>query len=346
MLRCPVVSIIIPAYNAGRWIGATLESAISQTLTDHEIIVVDDGSTDNTAEIVEGFRNRDSRIRYIRIPNAGVGAARNVGITAACGEFIAPLDADDLWDAEKLEKQVRRLREAGEDAAMAYCWSRFIDEAGGFLMNYPPYDAQGDVRGLLILRNFIGNASVPIFRSSALRQVGLYLTREQERGSQGCEDWDLCIRLAEKWRVVLVPEILASYRLIQGCMTSGTSTMTTSFEVMLAAARERNPDLPAALFRWSGGYFMCYLANRSFQASNYRCCLRSIALSIRHDPLMLLNFRLYVMALKSLILEVTGLRSGPRPPVRHDPQAPKPRKRSLIQRIHDRRWQQVSAGRI
>ncbi len=347
MSRPPAVSVIVPAHNAARWIGATLESALAQTLADHEIIVVDDGSTDNTAGIVEGYRHRDPGIRLIRIPNSGVGAARNAGIAAASGEFIAPLDADDLWDPSKLEKQVRCLREAGEDAAMAYCWSRFIDEEGGFLMNHPLYDVQGDdVRGPIILRNFIGNASIPIFRATALRQTGLYLTREEQRGSQGCEDWDLCIRLAEKWRVVLVPEILASYRLIRGCMTSGTSTMTTSYEVMLAAARERNRDLPAALFRWSGGYFMAYLASRSFQASNYRSCLRSIALALRHDPVMLLHIKMHIMAFKSLVLEVTGLRSEPRPPVRIDPDAPKPRHIPLMQRIHERRWQKARDGRI
>jgi len=341
----PVVSVIIPAYNASRWIGMTLDSVLAQTISDFEVIVIDDGSTDESPAIIGEFVNRDPRIRLLRIPNSGVGAARNAGIAAASGEFIAPLDADDTWEPEKLEKQVRCLREAGEDAAMVYCGSRFIDEEGGFLMDYPPYDVQGDVRGPLILRNFIGNASVPVFRASALRQTGLYLTREEQRGSQGCEDWDLCIRLAEKWRVVRVPEILANYRLIRGCMTAGTSTMTTSYEVMLAAARERNRDLPAALFRWAGGYFMSYLANRSYQAANYRSCLKSIALAVRYDPVMLLHAKHHVMAFKSLVLQVTGLKSEPRPPVRIDPNAPKPRKKILIQRIHDRRWQKVCDGR-
>src|SRR5262245_43574539 len=105
----PSASVIIPAYNAGRWIARTLQSAQNQTLTQIEIIVVDDGSTDDTADIVRSAMNEDPRIILIQQPNRGVASARNSGIAAARSEFVAPLDADDLWHPERLKRHVEAL---------------------------------------------------------------------------------------------------------------------------------------------------------------------------------------------------------------------------------------------
>ena len=101
MQPSPIVSVIIAAFNAQRWINLSIESAQSQTLREIEIIVVDDGSTDDTAEMVMRIAKDDPRIHLIQQPNAGVGAARNAGIRLARGKFVAPLDADDLWQPEK-----------------------------------------------------------------------------------------------------------------------------------------------------------------------------------------------------------------------------------------------------
>ena len=99
----PQVSIIIPAYNAARFIGKTLESVLAQTLQDREIIVIDDGSKDDTAQVVAGYAG----VRYVHQPNAGVSAARNHGARVARGEYLAFLDADDIWHPAKLELQMQ-----------------------------------------------------------------------------------------------------------------------------------------------------------------------------------------------------------------------------------------------
>lgn len=103
----PTVSVIIPAYNAARYLAETLASALGQTLTDIEVIVVDDGSKDNTAEVVRAF----PAVRYVHQQNAGVSAARNKGAAHARGEFLAFLDSDDLWHPDKLRQQVEALRQ-------------------------------------------------------------------------------------------------------------------------------------------------------------------------------------------------------------------------------------------
>lgn len=103
----PFVSVIIPAYNAEAFIGRTLESVLAQTYENIEVLVVDDGSRDRTAEIVASFAQKDSRVILLKQQNAGVAAARNLAIEKSRGEYIAPLDADDIWYPSKLDKQVQ-----------------------------------------------------------------------------------------------------------------------------------------------------------------------------------------------------------------------------------------------
>jgi glycosyltransferase involved in cell wall biosynthesis len=208
----PLVSVIIPALNAAKYIRQALDSVLSQTYKRIEAIVVDDGSSDATSTIIEEFVKRDSRVQLVWQSNAGVGAARNTAIGKARGKYIAPLDADDFWFPEKLEKQVACMEQYGIETGLVYCWSTLIDEHGDFFSNGLPQTVEGRLRHALILRNVVGCASVPLFRASALEQVGLYLTRAEQAGAQGCEDWDLSLRIAEIFSIRVVPESLVAYR--------------------------------------------------------------------------------------------------------------------------------------
>ena len=114
-----LVSVLVPAYNAASTIAETLASALAQTHESLEIIVVDDGSSDNTAAVVEDFSARDSRVIFVRQTNGGVASARNAALSMARGSFVAPLDADDLWHPEKISRQMRRLAEAGSATGVA-----------------------------------------------------------------------------------------------------------------------------------------------------------------------------------------------------------------------------------
>ncbi|MBD0302712.1 MAG: glycosyltransferase [Tolypothrix sp. T3-bin4] len=201
----PIISVVIPAYNSEKTIRDTIESVLQQSFKDFELIVIDDGSQDSTYQVVSSFS--DPRVRVFSYPNAGVSASRNRGITKANGEFLAFLDADDLWTPDKLEAQLRAL-EDNPQAAVAYSWTDYIDESGQFLHpgNHPT--ATGDVYSDLLVNDFLENGSNPLIRREALRKVGGF-----DESLCGPEDWELFIRLAACYPFVVVPRSQILYRL-------------------------------------------------------------------------------------------------------------------------------------
>jgi glycosyltransferase involved in cell wall biosynthesis len=289
-LNARLVSVIIPAFNAAEHITQTLNSVLAQTYQALEVIVVDDGSTDATGAIVEEFVKKDDRVQYVRQCNAGVGAARNTAIRMAHGKYIAPLDADDFWFPEKLEKQVARMEQCGEETGLVYCWSRPVDEDGDFVAGGSLNKLlEGRLRHALVLINLLENASVPLFRAAALSRVGLYLTRIEQGGAQGCEDWDLYIRIAETLTIRVVPEILVAYRQTSSSMRLNTESMETSYAVVIQRVRQRNRDLPTASFRWSSGYFYVYLLEICDFWGHYSWSFRYWIKAVCANPFYLLN---------------------------------------------------------
>ena len=132
-----LVSVIIPVRNGERFVSRTLISALAQTYEPLEVVVVDDGSTDRTATLVESVAARDSRVRVFRTQKNGVAAARNLAISQARGKLIAPLDADDLWHSEKIARQVESMQSSSPQVGLVYCGSIKIDE-DDFLTWLPP----------------------------------------------------------------------------------------------------------------------------------------------------------------------------------------------------------------
>ena len=200
------LSVVIPTYNRGPKIGETIDSALGQTVTPLEIIVVDDGSTDETAAWIEAHYGE--RVRLLRQPNGGVARARNTGWKAASGEWIAFLDHDDLWHPDKLE----RLLEAATPAVgVIYCRWRDVDEAGVEKFETVPANWQprsGRVFSWLYgWRCPIISMSVPIVRRGLLEQIGGFDPR-----CVPCDDWDLWLRLSRVCEFGFVNEILVDYR--------------------------------------------------------------------------------------------------------------------------------------
>jgi GT2 family glycosyltransferase len=265
----PLVSVVIAAYNAAGFIEDTCRSAMRQTYPALEIIIVDDGSTDRTAALVEALAAADPRIRLIRQQNLGVAAARNRAIALAAGEFIAPLDADDVWDPTKIARQVARLQEAGPQAGMAYCWWAWIDVNATLLDRSPFWRVEGDVLERLTEVNFTGSASVPLFRHACLDAVGGYDAGLRAKGAQGCEDWDLALRVAGRYQVAVVPAVLVGYRRRGDSMSAGCDTMYRSQVQVLEALAAREPSLSPAVLRRSKGQFALHLAGVSFWSGDY-----------------------------------------------------------------------------
>jgi len=301
-----LVSVIVPAFNAATYIRQTLDSVLEQTYRKVEVIVVDDGSSDSTAKIVEEFVARDLRFQLLRQSNAGVGAARNTAIKKARGEYLAPLDADDLWSPQKLETQVACMERSGTNTGLVYCSSTLIDEQGKLLHSGETKTLEGRLRHAMVLKNLLGNASVPLFRTSALEKIGLYLTRAEEQGGQGCEDWDLALRIAENFDIRVVPEHLVGYRQCASAMSLNVSGMEASFASVMRRARQRNGDLPPAAFRWSAGYFYQYIAEKCYESHHYPSCIRYLTRAIAANPVLLLNPRIHKTGTKSLLSLMPG----------------------------------------
>ncbi|MEP6519897.1 glycosyltransferase family 2 protein [Microcoleus vaginatus] len=272
-LSLPLVSVIIPAYNAEPFIEETLKSVLAQTYPAIEVLVVDDGSQDRTAEIVEKISKKDSRVQLLKQQNAGVAAARNLGIQKSRGEYIAPIDADDIWYPENIEKQVQSMLEGGEEVGVVYSWTVDLDEKGLLTGGFRSYRIEGDVYGTLICHNFIGNASASLIRRSCLEKVGVYDKTLKERNAQGCEDWDLYLRIAEIYQFRAVPEFLIGYRRMYNTMSTNYTTMANSQSLMLQAAKQRHPEIPDFLHRLSSSNFLLYLAHQSSHNGRDRTAL-------------------------------------------------------------------------
>ena len=230
----PLVSVIIPVYNGAKTIEETIASVQAQTLRDWEIILIDDGSTDETAAIVEAIG--DPRIHVYRYPNAGQGESRNRGACHATGEFFAFLDADDLWSADKLERMVQAIGDHPE-AAVAYSWIDHIDEGGRFLGRGCDYTRQGYVYDKLLLSDFIAGGSNLMLWRGAFGMVGGF-----NPDFPPAEDRDMWLRLAEKFHFVAIEAPLLQYRQVPQSQSANVTRMERSQRRVIEAAFDRAPD--------------------------------------------------------------------------------------------------------
>ena len=200
----PVASVIIPAYNAEGAIRETVTSALSQTLKDIEVIVVDDGSRDSTLDVIRGVA--DPRIKVFSYPNAGVSVSCNRGFSKSLGEFLAFLDADDIWAPEKLENQLDALKNKPQ-AAVAYSWTDHIDEKGAFLTGGLHLSPGGNVLPELLERNFLESGSNALIRREAFIDAGMFNPEFKV-----AQDWELYLRLAKKYEFAPVSKPQVFYR--------------------------------------------------------------------------------------------------------------------------------------
>lgn len=266
----PLVSVIVPVYNGEDFILTTIESALTQTWANLEVIVVDDGSSDNTRRLVEGRAASDSRLRVLHQTNGGVARARNHAIAVARGDFIAPLDADDLWEPSKIARQMQRMLECGDETAMIYTGWVWIDESGAIVDRSPRWLVEGCVFDMLLEINFTGNASVPLFRRRALEEIGGYNAALADARAGGCEDWQVALRIARRHRVAVVPEALVGYRRRPGSMSTACDTMLRSKNLVISDLQRSEPGISGDLLLRSERQFSLYLAGLAFWSGNFR----------------------------------------------------------------------------
>ena len=241
-----LVSVIIPAYNAAPYVVAAVDSALAQTYAPVEIVVVDDGSTDGTAEVLRPYREAGT-ITYIYQKNAGLSSARNTGIRAARGDYVALLDSDDLFLPEKLLRQIGYL-EVHPACGISYCAiAHFHEEEPSHMLNLDyAYYSGADVFSALLWKNFINPLSV-VLRRSVFDIIGYF-----DENLKRSEDWDFWIRAAHAGiRFDYLPEVLAQYRMRKGSMSYGAASDVARKETTLGIfTRLRDRMAPAERARY------------------------------------------------------------------------------------------------
>ncbi|WP_303784434.1 glycosyltransferase [Azovibrio restrictus] len=210
-MKSSEVDVIIPVFNGERFLAEALRSVQQQTFPVAQIIIADDGSTDGTRQVAAGFMANDERITYLKLPHAGVSAARNAGIAASSAPFIAFLDADDIWLPEKLELQIQAFEQGGPEIGFVHSSYFYINQHGESIPDMLIFEPKqrGDIFMPLLLEGYVlsGSASSVMVRREVLDKAGHF----DERLFHG-EDWDLWIRLARISKVDFTPEAVVGIR--------------------------------------------------------------------------------------------------------------------------------------
>jgi glycosyltransferase involved in cell wall biosynthesis len=229
-MKTPEVSVIIAAYNAQQYVEQAVRSVLEQTFQDLEVLIVDDGSTDGTTEIIRQLD--DPRVRIFRQANAGQTIAKNRGIHESTGRYVGFCDADDRWHPHKLEKQLPVFGRSDE-IAVVYSSERSIDEHGNSIPDRVDATRRGRVLDDLFVENFVPFGTV-LVRRSCLLEVGGF----DESLRMGI-DWDLWLRIAAKYEFDYVPDDLSIYRKWSGQMsTNWRGRYDSAFRIMEKFQRE------------------------------------------------------------------------------------------------------------
>lgn len=210
------VSVIMPVYNADRYVSATTQCILAQTFDDFEFIIINDGSTDSSLDILQGYARRDARIRLISRPNTGYITALNEGLGMARGELIARMDADDLCEPQRFELQVRRMREDTRLVALGSC-ATAIDAEGELLGDYSVPLTHEEIEDSHLRGQSSIHHPAVMMRPEAIRHVGGY-----RKEFMPCEDYDLWLRLGEIGRLENLPDRLLTKRLMAGSAVAQT----------------------------------------------------------------------------------------------------------------------------
>ncbi len=222
------VSVVIPCFNSLRWLPQTLDSVLTQSFDDFEVILVDDGGSDDLAAWAGELG--DERVRVVRQDNAGVSAARNLGVTAAAGELIAFCDSDDLWVRNLLALMVAafdRMPQAG----LIYGHYDVIDSEGQPTGRVEAYDFEGDVWEQLVTVNPVAT-SASMVPKAVLDAVGGFQVN-RDRFPIDVEDWELWIRIADLYPVALVPEVICHHRRHESNSSNNTASLELAYRNLL-----------------------------------------------------------------------------------------------------------------
>lgn len=268
----PLVSVVIPTYNSARLVTEAVESVLAQTYARFEVVVVDDGSTDDTPDRLAPF---GPRVRVIRQENRGPAVARNTGVRAGTGDLVAFLDSDDLWMPDKLKQSVAAL-EGDAEAGVVYTDFRMHEIETGLRYQVPMYRTSGRMARRLFVECRGVSTSTIVCRRACLDKVGLF-DEELFRA----QDWDMFIRLAEVFPFRFVPEVLTERRLHRGNLSVVHRDLYREYNLrVIAKAVARRPDLYKALEGEAFARAYCRFGLDAYGRLEMRAARRDLARSL------------------------------------------------------------------
>jgi glycosyltransferase involved in cell wall biosynthesis len=265
MIVVPKVSVVVPAYNVNQYIEDTLRSLQHQSFKEFEALIVDDGSTDNTAEIVKHYVKRDSRFQLWQKQNGGLSSARNHGIRHARGEYIALLDGDDVYHSDKLATHVTILENISQ-VGVVYSASQAIrDDGKPTPIHLSGKPVHSDPLLALLCKNFVGHGSNAMLRRSLIDEVG-----EFDESLRSSEDIDFWLRVAatRKWEFYRDERTLCYYRVRPSGLSFNVAQMQQCNELVIQNAYRRSPKLVEPMLPTAYAYMYRYLARLSLQSGD------------------------------------------------------------------------------
>lgn len=285
----PVFSVVMPMYNVAEYVAKSIKSVLDQDFKHFELICVNDGCTDDTLDVVHQFD--DNRIRVIDQENMGLAAARNTGIQASRGLFIALLDSDDFWHPSKLRLHLEHFN-ANPEIGVSYSASKFVDthnkELG--IGQYPKTDniSQKDV----FCRNPIGNGSAAVIRRKVLFDIAY--TRHNTKESRLCffdetlrqsEDIDFWLKIVldTQWQVGGIPEALTYYRVNSSGLSANLEKQLNSWHTSIKKHQNQHPEFFKTWYSLGLAYQFRYLSRRAVQSGNRWAALRYLAKALASD---------------------------------------------------------------
>lgn len=312
----PKATIVVPAFNVAVTLAETLTALCAQTFSDLEIVVVDDGSTDRTAEVALSFR-ADRRVRLVQQANRGLAGARNTGIRAATGEYVGFCDADDLWEPTKLAAHVVHLDNAPE-VGLSYSGSALIAADGAMTGCAQKPRLTGLTAAHVFKRNPVGNGSAPVLRRAALLELAGAAGEAAEIGpvfdesfrqSEDIECW-LRLALSTSWRIEGVPGLLTRYRITSNGLSAATDRQFASWERMVEKLIPLDPAFFARHAPAARAYQLRYLARRAVSDLNGPAAIalvrRAFASSLR--PLVEEPLKTAITVAAACVLGLLGQR--------------------------------------
>ena len=289
----PLVTVVMPLFNAATTVRESLESVLAQSYRHLEILVVDDGCTDASVTICRKYS--DSRIRIIQQSNRGLAGARNTGIRHARGTILAFLDSDDLWQPQKIERHVAHLCSA-PDVGVSYSRSAFIDSDGKLLGLYQTPPLHAITPELILCRNPISNGSCVVMRRDVLDDIRYETTSygasesawfdDSFRQSEDLECW-LRIALQTPWRIEGIAEPLTLYRLSHGGLSSNIEKQFASWQRVLLKTAGYAPELIRRCGERALAYQLRYLARRAIRERHPGQGAKLLHAALRRYPKLL-----------------------------------------------------------